>query len=731
MQLGWFFLFFAVSGFCSLVYEVVWLRLAMASFGVNTPLVSLFLSVFMAGLGLGSWGLGRFLHWKNISARRSLQFYALAELTIAAGGLSVPALFSWGHGWLNNTASAAPWGSFSYYFFSGLCVSAAILPWSAAMGATIPLAMAAIRRYFPDESEQSFSYLYVANLLGATLGTVCSAFILIELFGFKKTGLMMAGLNASIALSAAGLSRRLRAGIAEALVDDNVNETNSDSEQKGSGYLLACLFMTGCLSMILEVVWTRQFMPYIGLHVYSFAFILFLYLLANNLGAAVYRDKTNRPPDMALLWLAVAVLSLLAILATDPRLLHGTSPGVNALRLSVAIIPFCVACGFLTPLLIDRFSQGDPRKAGTAYAVNILGCIAGPLLGGFLLLPYMSEQKAVALTAVCFGAFGLPWLKIKGGKAGQGLARAYAAAAVFAAALGWLSKDFLALSKPEIILRDATASVAVIYRPSGKHLLVNGVGVTTLTPVTKWMAHLPLAYLSHPPSNALVICFGMGTTFRSLLSWQISATAVELVPSVPRVFGYYHPDAAEVLKSPSAHVVIDDGRRFLERTREQFDVITLDPAPPVEAAGTSLLYSRQFYALAKKRLKPDGILQQWHWREKVDPALLAALARALTESFPYVKVYRVGPSGFHFLASSSPLPRRSGRELAARLPAAAARDFGEWNPPEMTAEKQLDWIVSNEINIDSLLANLPPASALSDDQPTNEYYLLRALFGRR
>jgi len=52
------FLFFFVSGFCSILYELVWLRLAMAKFGVTTALVSMVLSVFMAGLGLGSWGAG-------------------------------------------------------------------------------------------------------------------------------------------------------------------------------------------------------------------------------------------------------------------------------------------------------------------------------------------------------------------------------------------------------------------------------------------------------------------------------------------------------------------------------------------------------------------------------------------------------------------------------------------------------------------------------------------------
>jgi predicted membrane-bound spermidine synthase len=46
------------------------------------------------------------------------------------------------------------------------------------------------------------------------------------------------------------------------------------------------------------------------------------------------------------------------------------------------------------------------------------------------------------------------------------------------------------------------------------------------------------------------------------------------------------------------------------RTNKMFDVIVIDPPPPVEVAGSSLLYSTEFYAVAKRRLRPDGILMQ-------------------------------------------------------------------------------------------------------------------------
>jgi spermidine synthase len=116
---------------------------------------------------------------------------------------------------------------------------------------------------------------------------------------------------------------------------------------------------------------------------------------------------------------------------------------------------------------------------------------------------------------------------------------------------------------------------------------------------------------------------------------EIDTTAVELVPTVPRLFWYFHQNAPQILSSPSAHVEIDDGRRFLERIPQQYHVITIDPPPPIESAGSSLLYSKEFYATIKQRLKAGGILQQW--LPSGDKEVHTAIARALRESFPYVR----------------------------------------------------------------------------------------------
>src|SRR6266478_176618 len=161
----------------------------------------------------------------------------------------------------------------------------------------------------------------------------------------------------------------------------------------------------------------------------------------------------------------------------------------------------------------------------------------------------------------------------------------------------------------------------------------------------------------------------MGTSFRSALSWNVPSTVAELVPSVPRLFGFYHPDGPALLVSPLARVEIDDGRRLLERSSKDFDLITIDPPPPVEAAGSSLLYSREFYEVARRRLRPGGILQQWF--PGGEPTILVSITRALTESFSNVRVFRaIEGEGYHFLASDTPIPARTAADLAARLPTA-------------------------------------------------------------
>ena len=710
----WYFTFFFISGFCSVLYELVWLRLSMAQFGVTTAMVSIVLSVFMAGLGLGSWTSGAWIrtHRETIFFP-TLRLYAAIELLIGASGILVPYELGLGRTLLERLESTS---SVEYYVVSGIWVAFTLIPWCALMGATIPVAMFAIERMFPKESSRSFSYLYTANVAGAVAGTALPL-LLIELLGFHGTLRVGAACNVLIAVLALVVSKTARR---KEVGEAPQPASECASTATGGGSLLALLFTTGLTSMGMEVCWVRQFTPYLGTVVYAFASILATYLTATFIGSRVYRRWCTRGhQESPVLWTLLALFALFPLVMTSPGIVLSKGP-----RLVLGIAPFTSLLGFLTPMLVDRWSGGNPAKAGKAYAVNVLGCILGPLLAGFVLLPRMSERWALVLLSLPWLILGIRPMRLPG--SAPGFTERAASYLLLPLALGLFlgGKDYEGqYGKSVEVLRDSTATVIAAGTGMNKLLLVNGYGVASPTPISKMMAHLPLAYLDRPPQDALVICFGIGTTFRSLHSWGIPVTAVELVPSVPRLFPYFHSDGPEILSSPLSHVVIDDGRRYLERTSQQYDVITIDPPPPVEAAGSGLLYSEDFYSVLRKHLRPGGILQQW--LPNGDAEDLAAVALALRRSFPYVRVFAFGKNwGFHFLASDRPLPNRTANELAKRLPATAANDLIEW-APHPNAEARFEHLLHNELPIDQLISASPSTPALSDDRPINEYYLLR------
>jgi spermidine synthase len=717
--MAWFFVLFLVSGFCSLLYEIIWLRLAMAQFGVTTALTSIVISMFMAGLGLGSWGSGRLIRkYENRIRIPPLRLYALAELLIGISALLVPYQLLWGRNLLERTEVSS---SGAYYVGSGICVALTLVPWCACMGATIPLAMLAIRKRWSGGSQRSFSYLYLANVLGAVVGASVPL-LLIELYGFRSTLKIGAACNGLLALSALVLSLGRTATEPNSLAQTEAPLPDAAQLSAVGGIKpLVLLFLTGLTSMGMEVVWIRQFTPYVGTVVYAFASILATYLASTFIGLQVYRlwSQKNRG-EGSLIWVLLGLFALLPLVAANPGI-HLS----RLLRLTLGIAPFSGALGFVTPLLVDRWSGGDPAKAGKAYAVNVLGCILGPLASGFLLLPLMRERWVLFV-------FSLPWLlmgirpdwfsnRVKLRLDWQ--AGVSYVVVLVALALIFTQRDYEDQFGRGQVLRDNTATIVATGEGRNRQLLVNGVGITGLTPITKFMAHLPLAFLDHPPKSALVVCFGMGTTYRSLLSWDIPVTAVELVPSVPKVFGFYHSDGPALLDSPLSNLVIDDGRRYLERTSAQYDVITIDPPPPVEAAGSSLLYSKEFYDIIRRRLSAGGIVQQWLPRG--DAVVRASVTRALKESFSYVRVFRsVEDHGYHFLASDHPLPGRTATELAERVSAKAASDLLEWGP-ETSPERQFAAVLKREISLDQMIAADSDAPALQDDRPQNEYYAIR------
>ncbi len=667
----------------------------MTYFGVITPVISSVLSVFMLGLALGTFLFARVT--RQLNPKNALAFYVLVEVLIALFALLVPTFFEWGYQFLLSIEYRE---SDAYLFYSWGIITLALLPACTLIGATLPLVMVFLRNTVKDE--KNFGFLYFANLIGGVIGCIIPL-LFIELYGFQKTLIATTVANVLAAFLALSLYRHSNTQPGSKAVADNY--TPADTRYKW------VLFITGFVSLGSEVVWIKLFTPAVGTSVYAFSAILAIYLLSNFAGICLYLYKPahlQRAQSMAIL-LPVGVLL--------PFYTVAFIPGVP---LSViGIVPVCFILGYLTPYIVDNACRNHPQHTAYAYIYNLLGCVAGPVFTTYVFFPATGLKGTLIVYACAVACVPLFLYGIK-------QQRLFATGALLFAAIGAgtvLTGPEEAIRKQGVLYRDHTGYVGATGKGMGRKLLVNGIGMTRLGTTTKIMAHLPLSYFPGAKS-ALVICFGMGTTLKSLTTWPLQdITVVELSRGVASAFPYFHKEATQVLADPRVHVVIDDGRRYLNRTHATYDVITIDPPPPVHASGSGLLYSDEFYVAAKGRLSENGILAQWLPRG--DSTVKQAVFAAIRKHFKFVVVYKgIKNSGFQFIASDHKLPVLQPSEFLGALTPAARVDLMQWHKgtPIMDIARRSLRHIPHEVLMKSKNRDI----VLSDDKPYNEFYFFRS-----
>jgi spermidine synthase len=414
--------------------------------------------------------------------------------------------------------------------------------------------------------------------------------------------------------------------------------------------------------------------------------------------------------------------------------------------------------GLAFPTAVPCFtSDRGPAGQGIAalYAWNTLGCIGGALAAGLVFIPYLGAGPGGSLVSLLSLLLGLVLLGVHPG----GWLRA--ARLLDWAVVGATAALLLVVDDPYFrVMHQRLArhynGEAVLYRhleesagtttafgarnggPQQKTLWVNGQPMTTKSNSTKLMAHLPL-WLADNPRDVLVICFGMGTTFRSATRHEgMDVQAVELVPGVLKCFGHYHADGPALLEEPHYRVTVDDGRNHLLMHDRSYDVITVDVAPPIESAGTVNLYSREFFALCRQRLRPGGVL--CFWVPNSPGSEIKMIMRTFLDVFPEGGVWSAGVEdnnwasrepvswfmGFLLVGSPSRLSRP---EVGARIrrgytERAAVADLREWTTLYDTPDQVINLFVADGEQLQPFLADVP---IITDDHPWTEFPLGRVL----
>jgi spermidine synthase len=261
-------------------------------------------------------------------------------------------------------------------------------------------------------------------------------------------------------------------------------------------------------------------------------------------------------------------------------------------------------------------------------------------------------------------------------------------------------------------------------------LWVAGTSMTLLTVDAKLMPVLPL--IARPASTrALVVAFGMGSAFRGALIAGLRTDVVELVPSVPKMFGYYYADAAAVLADPNGRVIVADGRNHLALTNDRYDMILTDPPPPIESSGASVISSKEYYEAGRDHLTEGGIMMQWVPYGGAYDDLLDHV-RTFASVFPNVTLVKgAGGYGFYMLGSSQPVAFDPAniREVLGR-PGILADISSAYDSPDKTVDGWVGIIARQTwLTGDAVRQTAGPGPLITDDHPRPEYFLLRRLFG--
>jgi spermidine synthase len=440
------------SGMTALIYQVAWMRELRLVFGVSTAASAAVLAIFMGGLGVGGWILGR----RADAAAQPLAFYGRLELAVALSAALTPLWI-----FLVRLSYIAVGGTLRLGLAGGtiarLLFSAVVLSVpTVLMGGTLPAATRAVET--DDDTRRRFlALLYGANTLGAVVGAVLSTFLFVEMFGTRMTLWLACGVNALVGLAAVRLARSpVPAPVpvtAQAQAGEKLDrrekrrEKARHREEPGSpeqpvspegalparGFVLASAGIVGFAFFLMELVWYRMLAPLLGGSTYSFGLILAVALAGIGAGSAAYwlsgrggaATLSGFAATCAVEALCLVIpyalgdrIAVLAILLR-PFGAFGFGGYVAGWSLVAALVVFPAAfvAGFQFPLLIALLGRGRDhvgRDVGLAYAWNTAGGIAGSLAGGFGLLPVLSATGTWVFVTALLCALGLLALALAG-----------------------------------------------------------------------------------------------------------------------------------------------------------------------------------------------------------------------------------------------------------------------------------------------------------------------------
>lgn len=749
---SWIYFLFFFSGISGLIYQIVWTRMLTLVFGHTIYSVSVVLSAFMAGLGLGSYLWGTTID----KAGKPLLIYGKIEFLIGATAALLSILFSnfapiygWLYQWLPDSL-----------FITGLlkttlAFSLVLIP-TILMGATLPI----MAKYFVTEESNTgkqVGYLYAINTFGAAAGCLLAGYFLIEHLGVLQTAWLAATVNIVIGIICINTVKKSEP---ETPIGWDIPKPAPLSLQVDKENIIWIItsFLCGFTALAYEVVWTRILVFGIGSTVYSFSLMLANFLFGITVGGLLIVPFFKRKFDFRLLltlfqfaigiYLIFSLYKSSWILSSFIRPLRLESPltefWIDMRNASALMFVPTVLFGMSFPVLthlVTRGSQNIGSSLGMVYGVNTLGGILGSLFAGYLMLPNFGSQNTLASLAMINLLTGI--MLFATSSYFSGVIRKFAAVSLsglLAAILltmpdnllkGIFMRNSLGEKNPERLVyldEGLTTTVAVFNDDddnSGikrKSLILNGVNMSANhMDSQKYMtllSYIPLL-LTENPKDVLVICFGTGLTSGAAGVYPgiDSVDAVDISPGVFRSAKLFSDTNYDAVNNPKVNKIVQDGRNHLLTTSKAYDVITAEPPPPTNAGAVNL-YTHEYYELAKRSLKPGGIVSQWIPLHSQTETHIHEHFRTFLDSFPYVMGWYPVKNELILIGSNDPIDidfRKIEKRMKDPKINQVMKTIGFENPYSLLGSI---WFLKNELQQLGSKQNL-----ISDNNPSLEFFL--------
>jgi spermidine synthase len=728
-----------------LIYEIVWYQLLQLVIGSSAVSLGVLLATFMGGLCAGSLQLPRL----RIAKEHPLRVYGKIELGIAICGVLVLFLMPL----VDSVYTAAVGHGLPAILLRAIVAGLCLVPPTFLMGASLPAASRWLKS--SPEGVSWMGLLYGANTVGAVFGCLLAGFYLLRVFDMTVATFAAAAINIVVALVSFSLAKRVPQ-------HDSVADESAPLLSKGPGPVYVVIALSGATALAAEVIWTRLLGLMLGATVYTFSIILAVFLAGLAIGSSIgaMLARSSRHPRALLGWSQMALAAAIAWTAwqlanslpywpINP--LISTSPWytfqIDMVRCLWAILPAALLWGASFPLALAAAAElggaaaGDSgRLVGGIYAANTAGGILGALAFSLVLIPAMGTGKSQSLliaTAAVSGLFALVPLAIRP-------VRIASAAAVVAACVIAVLLAAGVTPVPGMLIAYGRRIMTSMNR---SRVLFTGEGINSSIAITEWddgavqfhvsgkveastesydmrlqrmLGHMP-ALMHNDPKSVLIVGFGAGVTAGSFVVHPGIQRIVicEMEPIIPpTATKYFGRQNYDVMNDRRTQIVYDDARHFVLTTPEKFDIITSDPIHPW-VKGSATLYSKEYFELVKKHLKPGGVVTQWVPLYESDPATVKSEIATFFDAFPNGTIWgndisgggydivllgQVPPARIDLDAMQSRLDSPEGLAVAASL-----REVGFGNAVQLLStyagrsEDLRPWLRDAEINYDGNL----------------------------